>query len=70
MDVSGKAEQMRAKDALARERWVASQKLAILRDELNECFKREGVNHRDNCKEFAQAYYDAVQQLRHNPQGM
>ncbi|KAJ1487893.1 hypothetical protein T484DRAFT_2168275 [Baffinella frigidus] len=31
------------------------------REEVRQCYRREGVNHLDNCKEFVQAYLAAIE---------
>ena len=44
----------------ARERQVAYETVKILRTKVIECYRREGVNHYDNCKEPVAAYYNVI----------
>ncbi|EKX42379.1 hypothetical protein GUITHDRAFT_153600 [Guillardia theta CCMP2712] len=46
----------------AKDAWLKIMNARHLRHLLRECYRREGVNHKDNCKEFAQAYFEAIQQ--------
>lgn len=38
-----------ATDAVIREQWVQVMMGRLVRDELNKCYRREGVNHLENC---------------------
>lgn len=38
-----------AQDAVIREQWVQSMMARLIRDELGKCYRREGVNHLENC---------------------
>lgn len=38
-----------AQDAIIREQWVKSMMARLVRDELNKCYRREGVNHLEKC---------------------
>lgn len=38
-----------AADAIIREQWVQVMMGRLVRDELNKCYRREGVNHLENC---------------------
>lgn len=44
----------------ARERQVAYETVRLLRTDVIECYRREGVNHYDNCKEVNEKYYKVV----------
>eukprot|EP00281_Chroomonas_sp_CCMP1168_P016246 CAMPEP_0206217086 /NCGR_PEP_ID=MMETSP0047_2-20121206/3086_1 /ASSEMBLY_ACC=CAM_ASM_000192 /TAXON_ID=195065 /ORGANISM="Chroomonas mesostigmatica_cf, Strain CCMP1168" /LENGTH=106 /DNA_ID=CAMNT_0053639515 /DNA_START=8 /DNA_END=324 /DNA_ORIENTATION=+ len=44
----------------SRQTWVNIMTARDLRNDLRDCFRREGVNHRENCKEFALAYMAAI----------
>ena len=37
-----------------RETWVAIASTRLLREQIRECYMREGVNHLKNCKEYVQ----------------
>lgn len=51
-----------AAEQRARERQVAYETVRLLREDVIECYRREGVNHYDNCQDVAQRYYDQVTQ--------
>mmetsp|Transcript_14548 Transcript_14548/g.37156 ORF Transcript_14548/g.37156 Transcript_14548/m.37156 type:complete len:112 (-) Transcript_14548:9-344(-) len=40
--------------------WVKIMKARDIRNNLRDCFRREGVNHVENCREFALAYIQAI----------
>mmetsp|Transcript_8715 Transcript_8715/g.12389 ORF Transcript_8715/g.12389 Transcript_8715/m.12389 type:complete len:109 (-) Transcript_8715:119-445(-) len=46
----------------ARERQIAYETVRILRKDVIECYRKEGVNHYDNCKEVNKRYYDVIVQ--------
>ncbi|KAJ2388326.1 hypothetical protein GGI23_006081 [Coemansia sp. RSA 2559] len=43
-------------DKLVRAQWVKIMKLRIVREKLNECYSREGVNHIQNCRALVERY--------------
>jgi hypothetical protein len=44
----------------ARERQVAYETVRLLREDVIECYRKEGVNHYDNCQEVAAKFYNVV----------
>jgi hypothetical protein len=44
----------------ARERQVAYETVKLLRQKVIHCYRTEGVNHYENCRDVAQAYYDVI----------
>jgi len=38
-----------AQDAIIREQWVRSMMARLVRMEMGKCYRREGVNHLENC---------------------
>lgn len=44
----------------ARERQVAYETVRLLRKDVIDCYRKEGVNHYDNCKEVTETYYKVV----------
>lgn len=44
----------------ARERQIAFETVRHLRKDVIDCYRKEGVNHYENCKEVCQAYYNVV----------
>jgi hypothetical protein len=46
------------------EQLVRTQEIKVVRDKLIWCYRREGVNHLQNCKEIADTYYDLIGAMR------
>lgn len=46
----------------ARERQIAIETLRIIRTRVQECYRREGVNHYENCQKEVKDYYDIIMQ--------
>jgi len=46
----------------ARERQVAYETVRLLREDVIECYRRNGVNHYTECKKINQKYFDLIQQ--------
>mmetsp|Transcript_15602 Transcript_15602/g.29433 ORF Transcript_15602/g.29433 Transcript_15602/m.29433 type:complete len:109 (-) Transcript_15602:168-494(-) len=44
----------------ARERQVAYETVRLLRTDVIDCYRKEGVNHYENCKEVTEKYYRVV----------
>lgn len=44
----------------ARERQVAYETVRLLRKDVIDCYRKEGVNHYDNCKDVTETYYKVV----------
>jgi NADH dehydrogenase (ubiquinone) 1 beta subcomplex subunit 10 len=44
----------------ARERQVAYETVKLLRQRVIHCYRKEGVNHYENCQDVAQDYYDII----------
>ena len=40
-----------------REYWVHVEYMKLLKDEVRNCYRREGVNHYENCRDLVQEYY-------------
>ena len=38
-----------AQDSIIREQWVQSMMARLIREEMGKCYRREGVNHLENC---------------------
>ncbi len=41
-----------ARDAIIREQWVKVMMLRLVGQELDRCYRREGVNHLEKCTKF------------------
>lgn len=50
-----------ASEQRARERQVAYETVRLLREDVIECYRREGVNHYENCETVNQKYFDVIQ---------
>lgn len=46
----------------ARERQVAYETVKLLRKRVIECYRKEGVNHYENCRDVAQDLYNVIKQ--------
>ena len=44
----------------ARERAVAVETAKLLRRKVIECYRKEGINHYEKCKEVNQEFYDVI----------
>mmetsp|Transcript_6165 Transcript_6165/g.8923 ORF Transcript_6165/g.8923 Transcript_6165/m.8923 type:complete len:102 (+) Transcript_6165:134-439(+) len=53
---------LQAAEQRARERQVAIETVKIARRDVIKCYRKEGVNHFDNCRDVAKKYYDLIQQ--------
>lgn len=51
---------LRSVEQRARERQVAYETVKILRQRVIECFRKEGVNHYENCRKESKDYYDLI----------
>jgi NADH dehydrogenase (ubiquinone) 1 beta subcomplex subunit 10 len=51
-----------ATEQRARERQVAYETVRLLREDVIECYRREGVNHYENCQEVSQKFHDVIKQ--------
>eukprot|EP00277_Geminigera_cryophila_P043327 CAMPEP_0173081664 /NCGR_PEP_ID=MMETSP1102-20130122/17447_1 /TAXON_ID=49646 /ORGANISM="Geminigera sp., Strain Caron Lab Isolate" /LENGTH=98 /DNA_ID=CAMNT_0013956367 /DNA_START=127 /DNA_END=423 /DNA_ORIENTATION=- len=49
-----------AREQRTKEAWIKIMSAREARNDLRECYRREGVNHLDNCSQFAKAYLDAI----------
>ena len=44
----------------ARERAVAIEQTKMLKEQLRQCYYKEGVNHYENCKDIAESYLKRI----------
>ncbi|KAJ2518335.1 hypothetical protein GGI11_000724 [Coemansia sp. RSA 2049] len=51
-------------DKRVRAQWVKIMKLRIVREMLNECYEREGVNHMQNCRVLVERYLRDLPEAR------
>ncbi|KAG2172459.1 hypothetical protein INT44_006632 [Umbelopsis vinacea] len=51
-----------AREQKIRDDWVKAMEARIIRDQLSKCYKTEGVNHYQNCRELADMYLKAVKE--------
>ena len=49
-----------ATEQRARERQVAYETVRLLREDVIECYRKEGVNHYETCRDVAEKYYYLV----------
>jgi NADH dehydrogenase (ubiquinone) 1 beta subcomplex subunit 10 len=48
------------RDRYIKEQLVRTQEIKIIRDKLIWCYRREGVNHLQNCKELSEFYFQVI----------
>ncbi|CAJ0844868.1 12691_t:CDS:2 [Entrophospora sp. SA101] len=49
-----------AREQKIREDWVKAMEFRMIRNKLNQCYKTEGVNHHQNCKELSDMYLNLL----------
>ncbi len=49
-----------AREQRVREDFIAYEQLQVLRRRLNICYREEGVNHYENCRDIAEEYYKTL----------
>ncbi|KAJ3099338.1 hypothetical protein HDU97_003263 [Phlyctochytrium planicorne] len=54
----------KAKDAYFKEQLVRTQEIIVLRDKLRWCYRREGVNHLQNCRHLTIQYLDLIGEMK------
>ncbi|KAK8849468.1 hypothetical protein IAR55_004801 [Kwoniella newhampshirensis] len=50
------------RDTHIRESWIKAMEARIVRDELQKCYRGEGVNHLQNCKVLAEKYAGMIRE--------
>ena len=50
---------VRQREHETREAMIDIEKAKLIRERLRECYRREGVNHFENCKELVEKYAEA-----------
>ncbi|OLL22390.1 NADH-ubiquinone oxidoreductase subunit, mitochondrial [Neolecta irregularis DAH-3] len=58
------AELAKLKDMTIRNGWVKVMKARLVREELRECYYREGVNHYEKCGDLARYYMKLIREDR------
>ncbi|KAM7454139.1 hypothetical protein AV274_0053 [Blastocystis sp. ATCC 50177/Nand II] len=53
---------MKSMEQMSKDRFVEIEGLEVLRQKVSDCFKREGVNHEDNCKADVEAYINYMKE--------
>jgi len=53
-----------ARDAHVRESWVRAMEARIVRDQLQSCYRTEGVNHYESCRELSEKYTTLLKENR------
>ncbi|KZT73100.1 hypothetical protein DAEQUDRAFT_762457 [Daedalea quercina L-15889] len=57
------ATRIKERETHIRESWVRTMEAKIVRDSMQKCFRIEGVNYNEKCKDLAEKY---TQMLREN----
>ncbi|KAI8818677.1 uncharacterized protein EV422DRAFT_161715 [Fimicolochytrium jonesii] len=58
---------LRSRDEFFKEQMVRFQEVHVVRDKMRWCYRREGVNHLQNCRHLAQQYLDLMKEVRGTP---
>jgi len=53
-----------ARDEHVRESWVRAMEARIVQDQLQNCYRAEGVNHYENCRELSEKYITLLRENR------
>eukprot|EP00729_Bicosta_minor_P008091 gene8091-23500_t len=63
---SGKSavELARERNEITREVLISIETVKVLRERMSNCYKYEGVNHLENCKEYVEAYSNAIWEIK------
>lgn len=56
-------EKLKQRDQDVRESWIRTMEARLVRDDLQKCYRVEGVNYLENCKDLAERY---AQMLKDN----
>lgn len=56
-----------SRDAFFTEQMVRNQELKVLRHKLRWCYRREGVNHLENCRFLATQYLEFIKEGMFKP---
>ncbi|CAL1716793.1 unnamed protein product [Somion occarium] len=56
--------QLKQRDEIIRESWVKTMEARIVRDNLQKCYRIEGVNHLESCKHLADRYITMIKENR------
>ena len=49
-------EKLKQRDHDVRESWIRTMEARLVRDNLQKCYRVEGVNYLENCKDLAERY--------------
>ncbi|WWC93044.1 uncharacterized protein L201_008008 [Kwoniella dendrophila CBS 6074] len=49
-------QKLKSQDEHIRESWIKAMEARLVREELQKCYRGEGVNHLQNCKVLAEKY--------------
>lgn len=62
--VSDYTDIIKSRDEYYKEQLVRMQEINIVRDKLKWCYRREGVNHFQNCRHLSMQYMDLLKQFK------
>ncbi|KAI0711924.1 NADH-ubiquinone oxidoreductase 12 kDa subunit [Cerioporus squamosus] len=52
------------REHIIRESWVRTMEAKLLRDQLDRCYRTEGVNQMESCKDIRERYIDMLRENR------
>ncbi|KAK6908948.1 hypothetical protein V866_002198 [Kwoniella sp. B9012] len=53
---------LKSRDEHIRESWIKAMEARLVREELQKCYRGEGVNHLQNCKDLAEKYAGMIRE--------
>lgn len=53
---------LKEREEIIRESWVRAMEAKIVRDNITQCYRLEGVNHTERCKDLADKYARMLQE--------
>lgn len=54
---------MRKRDSVMREKLIQVEKAKLLKEKVRQCYIKEGVNHHQECKEWAELYLASIKNI-------
>ncbi|KAJ3396005.1 hypothetical protein HDU92_004308 [Lobulomyces angularis] len=60
------AARVKSRDEYYFEQMIRMQETLIIRDKMKWCYRREGVNHLQNCRHLVLQYMDLLKEMRKN----
>ncbi len=59
----------KARETIIREQWVNVMKMRLVRLKMEKCYRFEGANHIENCRDLAEKYLGMLQDPKNKIRG-